>query len=699
MHLDDPLELHLRLTPKQKERLAAARLKTPRDILWRFPARYESFHEPKSIRDLAAGDRAVITGHVVSAKIVKTFRTKVALAETVIEDATGKIRTIWFNQPYIAKTLKPEIEYSFAGRVGEGKRGLFLTNPKYRAGEALAEETDQKTLTPVYPESRGVSSEWLAYATEKLLAAFSGALDDPLSHDILARYKLPSLKTALHAIHQPPTLRIAEAARKRFAFEEIFFIQLSRQQIKAARSRSEAFPVRLAPAEFKPFLQSLPFALTRAQQNAAKAVLADISRRTPMARLLEGDVGSGKTMVAAIAAFAAVKNNYQVAYMAPTEILARQHYDDFCARLKPHRIPVGLITSSECRKFPSKAFPNQDTHTSRAQFLKWTSSGELPIVIGTHALIQDSMKFKKLALAIIDEQHRFGINQRAELISGTTGGIPHLLSMTATPIPRTLALTIYGDLDLALIDEMPPERKKIVTMVVPPPQRERAYEQMRAEIKKGRQAFVVCPRIEENTDSKTALEMKSVKAEHKKLSRDIFPEFCVEMLHGKLLPKEKERIMQNFRTGKIHVLVATSVIEVGVNVPNATLILIEGADRFGLAQLHQLRGRVLRSTHQPYCFVFTDSTTQKTLARLQALVEAKNGFELAEYDLKFRGAGELSGSGQWGISDAGMEALKNIKMVEAARAEAQALLAKDPELAAYPKLQTFARRFSNIHFE
>lgn len=702
MHLDDPLELHLRLAPKQKERLAVAGFKTVRDILWHFPARYESFHEPKAIANLIAGDRVVITGHVVSAKVQKTFRTKIALAETVIADDTGQIRALWFNQPYIAKLLKPETDYSFSGRVGSGKRGLFLTNPKYRVGSELTDASDSKTLTPVYPESRGVSSEWLTYAAEKLLAHYySNALADPIPHEILARYKLPSLKTALHAIHRPPTAKIALAARKRFAFEEIFLIQLDRQKIKMVRNRSRALPVRLSREEFSPFLKSLPFTLTEAQKNAAKAVLDDIARPIPMARLLEGDVGSGKTIVAALAAFAAIKNDCQVAVMAPTEILARQHYQDFTEQFRAHHIPLGLITSSECRKFPSKAFPNQDTHASRAQFLKWVASGEIHVVIGTHALIQDSMKFKKLALAVIDEQHRFGVNQRRELVDETTHGIPHLLSMTATPIPRTLALTLYGDLELTLIDEMPPGRKKIITSIVSPPGRARAYEHMRAELKKGRQAYVVCPRIEEQSDSTSAvsLEMKSVKAEHKKLSRDVFPEFRVEMLHGKMTPAEKEAIMRDFRAGTIPILIATSVIEVGVNVPNATLMLIEGADRFGLAQLHQLRGRVLRGTHQPYCFVFTDSTTGKTFERLRALVEAKNGFELAEYDLRFRGAGELAGSQQWGMSDAGMEALKNLKMVEAARTEAQALLTKDPELTSVPHLKSFAERFANIHFE
>jgi len=436
-----------------------------------------------------------------------------------------------------------------------------------------------------------------------------------------------------------------------------------------------------------------------------------------MARFLEGDVGSGKTAVAATITHAVLQNGYQTAYMAPTEILAYQLFESFTEYFKNTNAKIGLITSSECKKFPSKIATESAAKISKTRFLKWLSEGEIDIVIGTHSLIQDRVKFsaknkttyldKKLAMVIIDEQHRFGTNQRAALTNKKNENnktlYPHLLSMSATPIPRTLALTIYGDLDLTLLDEMPPGRKEILTEIVSPHQRETAYEKIRKEIKDGRQAYVVCPRIEpsdSNKENLLTLNMRAVKEEYEKLSKQIFPEYKIAMLHGKLKPKEKEEVMHDFQKGKIHIIVATSVIEVGVNVPNATTIIIEGAERFGLAQLHQLRGRVLRSTHQPYCFIFTESKTKKTLDRLNALQKAKNGFELAEYDLQFRGPGELSGKKQWGISDVGMEALKNIKMVEAARLEAQNLLETDPELKNFPLLcEKLKQENLNIHFE
>ncbi|MEK9166632.1 MAG: helicase-related protein, partial [Patescibacteria group bacterium] len=387
---------------------------------------------------------------------------------------------------------------------------------------------------------------------------------------------------------------------------------------------------------------------------------------------------------------------------APTEILARQHFAEFIKLFSPFGIKLGLITSAECLKYPSKAFQGKPTHISRSQLLKWVGGGEISILLGTHSLIQEAVKFKNLALIVIDEQHRFGINQRLKLSQKNTERIPHLLSMTATPIPRTLALTIYGDLDLTVIDELPPGRKRVITEMVSPAHRQRAYEHVREQIQAGRQAYVLCPRIEgadDNPESLLKLTMKAVKEEYKKLSEEVFPEFCVGMLHGKMAPKEKEKVLKEFRENKIKILVATSVIEVGINIPNTTVILIEGAERFGLAQLHQLRGRVMRSEHQPYCFLFTESSSEKTKARLSALVEAKNGFELAERDLELRGAGELTGDKQWGISDVGMEALKNIKMVEAAREEARDLI-ESGELEKHPALFSLALKNSEtLHFE
>lgn len=699
MNLNDALNLHLRLTEKQKNILERSGFKTARDLLWHFPARYEEFMAPKAIADIIEGDEAAISGQVISSKTLKTWRRKMPMAETTISDGTGTMKIIWFNQPYMANILVPEKIYSFSGKVRRSKNGLHMTNPNYTDSPLqLSAASDKNALTSIYPESRGLHSKWFQFTIKKILRALPTDLADPIPADILKNYRLPNLRTALLVIHQPKDKRAAEASRKRFAFEEIFLIQLDRRRKRIERDKLEANAININEQKIKEFRNSLPYALTSAQERATAAIFKDMGLFKPMSRLLEGDVGSGKTAVAALAAYAVSISGKQTAYMAPTEVLARQLYQEFIERFRPFRLPVALATSAEFRKFPSKAYPEKDTHISKNQLLKWVAGGQIPILVGTHALIQDKVKFKNLALTIIDEQHRFGVNQRAKLAQKS---IPHLLSMTATPIPRTLALTIYGDLDLTLLDEMPPGRKKVITVIVPPTQRARAYEQMRAEILRGRQAFVVCPRIEESSKSraKIPLEVKSVKEEYKKLSEKIFSEFEVGMLHGKMLPKEKEKIMDEFRENKIKILVATSVIEVGVNVPNATIIMIEGAERFGLAQLHQLRGRVLRSTHQPYCFIFTESATQKTLARLNALTQAGTGFELAEYDLRFRGAGELSGSKQWGISDVGMEALKNIKMVEAARLEAQKLLQKDFELKNYPLLKSLVPRFENLHFE
>ena len=398
----------------------------------------------------------------------------------------------------------------------------------------------------------------------------------------------------------------------------------------------------------------------------------------------------------------------QSAYMAPTEILAQQHFESFIKYFKHLPINIALITGSGCRKFPSKLNPNGWTDISRTQLLKWVLSGEIAVLIGTHALIQKRVKFKHLALVIVDEQHRFGTAQRQKLVNKHEI-TPHLLSMTATPIPRTLALTLYGDLDLSLLDEMPAGRKKIITEIITPDKRGAAYEKIREELEAGRQLYVICPRIDEPDPSKElAVLAKSVKEEAKRLKKEVFPEYAIEILHSKMPARQsgggrpsKEKVMLDFKNKKIDILVATSVVEVGVNVENASLIVIEGAERFGLAQLHQLRGRVLRGTHQSYCFVFADTKSTKTVERLHALKTAANGFELAEFDLQQRGAGELRGIKQWGLSDLGMEAIKNIKMVEAARLEATKLIENDPALVKFPLLRDHvqSRALDKIHFE
>jgi ATP-dependent DNA helicase RecG len=711
-----------RLLPAQKSALKKLNLVTVKDLLYYFPSRYGNIADTKAIAELSDGDTVTIAGKISGLKASKGFRTKITMAEARVTDHTGSIKAIWFNQPYIAKMLEGVNHAKFHGHVAARKGVLYISNPEFEkltnlpidVGDSLfhAEHADLSFHYPVYGESRGVTSKWFYHATQKFLSdEILDKIPDPIPKEILERYHLPALKTALVWIHTPKKPGHAESARKRFAFQEIFFIQLARLSARKAYEREPSFVIPTNKKAIKKFVHRFPFEPTMAQQKAINHVLYDFAKGSPMTRLLEGDVGSGKTAVAATAAYAIVttppkdapSSRLEVAYMAPTEILAKQHFESFIKYFKHLHINIGLITGSGCKKFPSKVSPNEATEIPRGELLKWVANGEIPILIGTHALIEKTVQFKNLALVIIDEQHRFGARQRFKLAQKKSGGNipPHLLSMTATPIPRTLALTIYGDLDLTLLDQMPDGRKKIETEIVSPRERKNTYEKIRTEIARGRQCYVICPRINEPDPEKARpLYAKSVKEEAARLKKNIFPEHEIGMLHGKMTPKEKDSVMKKFSSGSVNILVATSVIEVGVNVPNATIIVIEGAERFGLAQLHQLRGRVQRSARQAYCYLFTDSQNDVTAKRLKALVMAKNGFELSEIDLTLRGAGALDGGKQWGISDLGMEAIKNIKMVEAARAEANTLLKKDQPLKNYPLLKEAASKIeTTVHFE
>lgn len=724
MILQEPLEKYFYLNKKQKFILQRAKINTVENLLRHFPNDYKKFVSLKKIRELKPNEEARIKAKILSSELKRSWKKRIPVVEFLVQDETGLFRITWFNQPYLAKTLKQGEIYYFTGKIYRDKAGSLMINPIWdlpagRQEQEIEEEISGKEkFYPVYSEIYGLSSRWIAEKIKKLLFLVKDIdLPEILPKFILQKYHLPDFKTGVFAAHQPKNPKHFEAVQKRFSFEEIFLLQLSRLKEKISRKKLSSFEIKISRKEINSFIKSFDFKLTGAQEKAIKTILEDLSRPEPMARLLEGDVGSGKTIAAIAISRAVVKSGYQIAYMAPTEILARQIYEEFIKFFRPLRVKIGLLTSSQSRKYPSKAFPNKDAQISKNQLLKWVLGGEIPILIGTHSLTYEKVKFNKLGLVIIDEQHRFGIKQRGLLAKKTSKElpvIPHLLSMTATPIPRTLALTIYGDLDLTLLDEMPPGRKKIKTIIVPPEQRKRAYEMMREEIKTGRQAYVVCPRIE-NQKSPPSLklrraskiqnfeeifhqepeeEIKAVKSEYKRLSEKVFPEFKLGILHGRLLPKEKEDVIKKFKNNEIQILASTSVIEVGINIPNATMILIEGAERFGLSQLHQLRGRVLRSVYQPYCFIFTEHSSQKILDRLNALTQSQNGFELAEYDLKFRGAGELTGTKQWGISDIGMIGLKNLKMVEAARTEAMELLKKDFELKNFPLLSEAVKNSS-----
>lgn len=709
MDIDAPLDKTLRLDATHKKGLKKLGIATVRDLLFYFPQRYGDTASVEYIGSTKAGAQSVFFGKISKLKTSKGFKSKIAMSEAWIEDDTGKIKAVWFHQPYIAKMIQEDSFVRIEGKVLERRGELYLSNPKIETvtklptaiGNSLFNgEADEHFLYPVYPETQGLTSNWLFHSLQKIFK--SGILEsvhDPLPESILKEYNLPSLRTALIWIHAPKNQNDALSARKRFAFEEVFLIQLHNQKERQLIQQQGSAVIVPSDTAFDAFIKRFPFPLTGAQQKSIDDIMQDFKRGHPMSRLLEGDVGSGKTAVAASAVFAATAQRLQTAYMVPTEILAKQHFESFIKYFSHLNIQVGLITGSGCRKFPSKVNPEGWTDISRTQLLKWVANGEIPILIGTHALIQKSVIFKNLALVIIDEQHRFGTLQRQKL-ARKDKLLPHLLSMTATPIPRTLALTIYGDLDLSLLDEMPAGRKPVNTEIVLPNERDATYEKIRVELKAGRQAYIICPRINEpDPDKEAALNVRSVKEEATRLKRDVFQEYEIAIMHSKMTTDEKERVMQQFENHTIDILVSTSVVEVGVNVPNATLIIIEGAERFGLAQLHQLRGRVIRSNHQAHCFVFAETKSDKTIQRLKAFQKAKNGFELSEYDLSLRGAGELYGRKQWGISDLGMEALKNIKMVEAARKEARNIIEKDPELIDYPLLRHLIASKKKLHLE
>src|SRR3990167_701620 len=636
MSPDDPLSKHFRLTPVQLRALKKLGLGTVRDLLYHFPVRYDQAGADSNITGLVAGESVTIFGTISKLDTRKSWKRRIPVGEAVITDSSGSVKVMWFHQPYLAKKFAEGMFVKAVGVVG-GKTGKpYLANPHVEPADrteaglfkpAAAANTEPGTFFAVYPESRGVTSLWFRHAFEKLYAAnILDSVDNPVPADIVKRYNLPDIQSALLYIHKPDDLRHAEAARKRFAFEEIFSIQIARARERQENDSLASFPIREGSALAEKFLSTIPFPPTGAQKRAITDIVHDFGKPHPMARLLEGDVGSGKTLVAAATSYAVVNSRppnresgtLQVAYMAPTEILAQQHFQSFIEYFSHLPINIALMTGSGCKKFPSKVKRGAATDISRTQLLKWVAGGEIAMLVGTHALIQKSVKFQHLALAVVDEQHRFGTRQRKALANKGEAS-PHFLSMTATPIPRTLALTIYGDLDISVLDELPPGRAKVTTVIVKSGERDIAYEAVRRELSQGRQAYIICPRIEEPDPSKwNALQAKSVKTEAKRLKKEVFQEFEIGLLHGAMKPKEKDDAMSRFTSGETQILVATSVVEVGVNVPNATIILIEGAERFGLAQLHQLRGRVQRSTHTPFCFLLPETSGAAAAKRLSA---------------------------------------------------------------------------------
>lgn len=712
--LDIPIEKLKGVTAKIVKPLKNLGIGTVRDLLWRIPTRYDDFSRIVPIAKLRPNDVATVRARVDGAENKRTWKKNMAVTTAVVSDTTGNISAVWFNQPFLAKTLAPGRVVRLSGKVVYENGKLFFQNPAYETVGRSDDPIHTGRLVPIYKETRGITSRWLRYLTRNALP-LAERVSDPIPQEIIRRQKLTPLAGAIKTAHFPKTLEEARGAKRRLAFDELFLIQLmllkTRGEIKAA----PAPKITIGVTAIQKFVSLLPFALTNAQRKAAWEILKDMEKGAPMNRLLEGDVGSGKTVVAAIAALNAALGGWQTAVMSPTEVLARQHFATFSKFFASASIPVVLITGKTALAFDAEL--NSEYHPKKSDALKMIKDGRAMVAIGTHSLIQEKIAFKNLGLVVLDEQHRFGVNQRRALVRGTNAEqtqnnaetfVPHLLSMTATPIPRTLALTVYGDLDTSLLNEMPADRKKIITKIIASENRNGAYQFVREEIKKGRQTFVICPRIEppeqngENISRSelSRLEIKSVKEEYEKLSKHIFPDLRVAMLHGKMKSKEKEKIMREFKEKRSNILISTSVIEVGIDIPNASVMMIEGAERFGLAQLHQFRGRVGRSEHQSHCLLLSESDSAETNRRLSALLECDNGFELAEKDLALRGPGDFFGARQSGLPDLTMASLSDAALIKSAREEAQKLIAQDPALARHAPLREHLQRLTTqIHLE
>ncbi|MEA2088623.1 MAG: ATP-dependent DNA helicase RecG [Patescibacteria group bacterium] len=677
------------IAKKLSSKLKKIGIETIEDLIFYYPFRYDDFSQIKQIKDLIPGDMVTISGRVDLIQNRRSPRQRKNITEAIISDKSDSIKVIWFNQPYLTKNIRQGENIYLSGKVNADYNTLQMISPEYEKVKNFTSNT--ACLAPVYHLTAGITNKQIRFLIRSVLPLAVNIIDWlPLKIKLDLRFM--DLSQALRQVHFPENKVKLNSASIRLKFNELFLAQLQTFIIRDKIKNSLAEKVEFKENEIKSFVSSLPFKLTDDQKKSAWAVLKDTQKSYPMNRLIEGEVGSGKTVVAAIAILNTVLNKKQSAYMAPTEILAKQHFKSLQELYKNFEIQIGLFTRTE------QKICSEKKKIKKNDFIKKIKNGEVDIVVGTHSLIQEKVDFKNLCLAIIDEQHRFGVEQRKSLKekSGNKKTVPHFLSMTATPIPRTLHLALYGDLDLSIIKEMPKGRKKVITKIIEPIEREKTYNFIRNQINQGRQVFVVCPLINESDK----LGVKSVKEEYEKLSKKIFLDFKIGVIHGKLRTKEKEKIMSDFLTNKIKILVATSIVEVGVDVANASIMIIEGAERFGLAQLHQFRGRVGRSDFQSYCFLFNENLSEKTQERLEALVKCNDGFELAKIDLEFRGYGEIYGKIQSGISEFKIATLFDYKIIEKAKVSAEYILNLDLTLNKFSELKKKMDELNkNVHLE
>lgn len=662
MNLKTPLNEASRSLKMYSGRLQKLGIYNLSDLLFHYPFRYDNFSIFSKIENLQEGEIVTIDAKITEVKNIFTKGWK-KIQSVKINDGTGEIELIWFNQPYITKVLNVGDEILVSGKVGHFKNKLTLVSPDYEIKEEGKKTIHTGRLVPVYPETKGVSSKWLRRQISFALDDHLNELAETLPQKIRDKYDFPEIKSAISKIHFPEDVNEVEKAKERLSFEELFIIQLGwlkRKKEWSKKVNKKPLKISVYKKEIDTFLKSIPFTLTNSQKKAVDEIFTDLSSNMPMNRLLEGEVGSGKTVVGAIAIYATFLNNQQSLLMAPTEILANQHFKTIDALLTKLNIKVGLLTSSSKKNF--------------------SFTDKYDVVIGTHALISEKLKFDNLGLVVIDEQQRFGVKQRG--IVRTKGENPHILTMTATPIPRTVALTMYGDLDLSLLDEMPKGRRLVKTWLVPKEKRESAYKWIEKEIVENKtQAFIVCPFIEE---SESQVTVKAATKEFERLRIDIFPKLKLGLLHGKMKSKEKDEVLDNFRKGKIDILVSTPVVEVGIDISNATIMVVEEAERFGLAQLHQLRGRVGRGDKQSYCLLFTQSTSDYSIKRIKSLETLHNGAELAELDLKLRGPGQIYGTAQHGVPNLKIATFSDFDLIAKTKEEAQEIF---KDLEKYPDIE------------
>jgi ATP-dependent DNA helicase RecG len=659
--------------PKTVEQLASAGLHTVGDLIDFLPRKHEDFSEVVKIADIHPGKMTIKARcEKIETRLV---RRGLRITTATLVDDSGKLQAVWFNQPYRTTQLaKSDDEFYFSGEFEFNYNKYQLSNPSAEKVSDMPVQTDR--LLPVYRSIKGLKTQ----LTRKVLAELRPLmtmLPETLPAEIVTSEKLLSRSDAVLGMHFPKKPEDVAIARERLAFEELFQLLLASQLNRQDNAKLEGWHIPFDQSVVADFVKQLPFELTGAQRRAAWEIIQDFEKKTPMNRLLQGDVGSGKTVVAGLAARQAAASGFQTALMAPTEILASQHAETLSRLLQPFGVTVGLLTGSV-------------KGVARKTLYEQIASGSVDVVVGTHALIQETVRFHKLGFVVIDEQHRFGVKQRQELLTKSEH-MPHLLAMTATPIPRSLALTVYGELDVSILNELPKGRKPIETKLWSPNSQAQLYEKVDAEIAAGRQGYVICSLIDDNPDN----EIKSVQAEYVKLQNSIFKHRKIGLLHGKMKPAEKDEVMSQFSKGELDILVSTTVVEVGVDVPNATVMIIENADRFGLSQLHQLRGRVGRSSHQSYCFLVM-SGSNKPSQRLKEIEKSNDGFYLAEVDLKLRGPGEIYGRSQHGALNLQIATLSDTKLIARAQRQAKSFVASGANLLQYKQLAAQVEQYQRL---